>query len=470
MSASPTTQPTLVRGIGLAAAASIVVGNVIGTGVFLKARVMTCNVGSPTLVLGAWVAAGVLSLAGALAYAELAAMLPRAGGDYVYLREAYGRRWAVMYGWMQTSVGYTGSMAAKAVAFAIFLNAVTGGAIDRQFFAMSIAGHAVSFGGLQLVALLSIAGVALVNCAAVRVTGGLSIVLTAVKIGIVLAIGVGTFFFAKGDWTHFSMAASGGACEGMSAAARSGITGFGAAMLGALWAYDGWSNVALLGGEVKRPERNLPIALIGGMVVVIVLYVLVNTSYFFILTPTEVANVSASSSVATESVAHFLGPVAVSTIAASMLVSTLGSFHATVMSGSRIPYAMAKDGLFFERFGRLSARSQVPVWAILAMAVWASVLVFSGSFDTLTDYVIFGSWLFYAMTTGALFIFRRRMPDAERPYRTWGYPVVPILFLLVAGWLIVNTMWTTPAQAFMGIFLIALGLPLYWYWSRDSAP
>jgi APA family basic amino acid/polyamine antiporter len=190
----------LVRGLGLAAAASVVVGNVIGTGVFLKARVMTCNLGSPGLVLAAWVAAGLLSVAGALAYAELAAMMPHAGGDYVFLREAYGSRWASLYGWMQTAIGFTGSMAAKAAAFAIFLNVMLGGALERTYFTLALGPLRFPFGSLQVVALATIVVVTLVNFAAVSVTGGLSVVLSGLKVAIVLAIGAGTFAFATGDW------------------------------------------------------------------------------------------------------------------------------------------------------------------------------------------------------------------------------------------------------------------------------
>jgi APA family basic amino acid/polyamine antiporter len=244
------------------------------------------------------------------------------------------------------------------------------------------------------------------------------------------------------------------------------VTGFGAAMLGALWAYDGWSNVTMLAGEVKDPQRNLPRALIGGIGVVLALYLLVNTAYFYVLTPAEIASVSPVSSVAAETVRRYMGSAAVSLIAASMLASTLGSFHSTLFAGSRIPYAMAKDGLFPAAIGRLSARARVPVVAILAMSVWACLLTLSGSFDALTDYSMFGSWLFYGLATGSLFVFRRRLPNAERPYRAWGYPVLPALFLVVTAWLLVNTMWTAPVQSAMGLAIVALGLPIHEYYRR----
>jgi APA family basic amino acid/polyamine antiporter len=457
----------LVRGLSLIAAISIVVGNVIGTGVFLKARVMTCNVGTPKMVLLVYVVAGLLSLAGALTYAELAAMMPRAGGEYVFLREAYGPRWAFLYGWMSFFIGKAGSQAALGVGFAIFLNVLLGGGLSGQYFSANLLGYQVPFGHLQVVALAAIVIVTLINCAAVRVSGGVAAFLTGIKIALVLLVGVGAFLLAQGaDWSHFAMSNAGGACEGVSSSARAGFAGFGAAMLGALWAYDGWNNVTLVAGEVKDPHRNLPRALIGGMLLVSGLYIFVNFAYFYVLSPTEVANVSSSSSVATEVARRFLGPLAISLIAAALLSSTFGTLHTSILTGARVPYAMAQDRLFFRSLSKVSPRTHVPIGALIAQAIWACILTLSGSFDALTDYAIFGLWIFYALVTASVFVFRKRAAEAERPYRTWGYPVVPILFLIVAGMLLVNTVLTTPKQALTGVGLIALGLPVYWYWAR----
>jgi APA family basic amino acid/polyamine antiporter len=240
-------------------------------------------------------------------------------------------------------------------------------------------------------------------------------------------------------------------------------------MLGALWAYDGWQNVAPLAGEIRDPQRNLPRAFVGGTLVVAALYLFVNVAYYFALTPLEIASVPASSSVATEVLKRFLGPMAVSMTAVALMVSSFGSLHASVLANSRIPFAMARDGLFFRGLMRLSPRSNVPVRAILAQAIWASVLALSGSYDTLTDSVIFGSWLFYGLTTASLFVFRKRMPDAPRPYRALGYPVVPLIFLLVTAALLVNTFVAAPREALRGVALLAAGLPFYWYWSRKSS-
>ncbi len=460
---------TLIRGLGLIAAISIVIGNVIGTGVFLKARIMTCNVGSPGKVILVWIAAGVLSLAGALTYAELAAMMPRAGGEYVFIREAYGPRWGFLYGWMQVFIAKTGSQASVAVALAIFLNDLTGGALSHNFFTAPVFGYQIPFGYLQLVALSAIVIVTLINCATVSFSGNVAAFLTVIKIALVLGIGFGAFFFARGgDWAHFAMTNAGGACFGVGEAARFGIAGFGAAMLGALWGYDGWNNLTLVAGEVKNPQRNIPLALIGGMLVIITLYVFVNIAYFYALDPTRIASVPETSSVAREVALTFLGPVAISLISAALLASSVGTLHTSVLTGARVPYVMARDRLFFQNLAGLSKRTHVPIGALIVQGIWASILALSGSFDTLTNYVIFGSWIFYGLTTASVFIFRRRMPDAERPYRAWGYPVVPVLFLLVTTGLLINTLWNTTREALIGLGLIALGLPVYWYWSRHN--
>jgi APA family basic amino acid/polyamine antiporter len=450
----------LTRGVGPSAATAVNVANMIGTGVFLKTRVMTCNVGSAKTVLVVWLAAGLLSLAGTFAYSEIAAMMPEAGGDYVYLRRAYGRLVGFLYGWMAFTVARAGSQAALAVGLAIFTNVALGGALQRW--------HAGAVTGLTLVSLAAIWSVALINCASVSAGGRMALWLTLAKVGLVLCVGIGAFVFAGGDWGHLAQSGIAGSCEGVASSARGGVAGFGAAMLGALWAYDGWQNVAPLAGEIRDPQRNLPRAFVGGTLVVAALYLFVNSAYFFALTPLEVANVPASSSVATEVLKRFLGPLAVSMTAVALMVSSFGALHASVLANSRIPFAMARDGLFFQGLARLSPRSNVPVRAILAQSAWASVLALSGSYDALTDSVIFASWLFYGLVTASLFVFRKTMPNTPRPYRAWGYPVVPVMFLLVTVALLINTFVASPREAVRGAALLAAGLPLYWYWARRS--
>jgi APA family basic amino acid/polyamine antiporter len=465
-SSSAESRGELTRGVGPWAATAVNVANMIGTGIFLKTRVMTCNVGSARLVLLVWLTAGLLALAGTFAYSEISAMMPEAGGDYVYLRRAYGRLVGFMYGWVAFAVARAGSQAALAVGLAIFMNVALGGALDRWHAGAALGG---GLSGLTLTALAAIWIVALINCASVASSGRMAVALTLAKVGLVLGVGIGAFVLADGSWSHLMESGLSGSCEGVASSARGGIAGFGAAMLGALWAYDGWQNVAPLAGEVRDPQRNLPRAFVGGTLIVAALYLFVNVAYYYTLTPLQIAGVPVSSSVATEVLKRFMGPMAVSMMAVALMVSSFGALHASVLANSRIPFAMARDGLFFKSLVRLSPRTNVPIRAILAQAAWASVLAVSGSYDALTDSVIFSSWLFYGLMTAALFVFRKRMPDMPRPYRAFGYPVVPMIFLLVTAALLINTFVAAPREALRGVAVLAAGLPFYWYWSRRAA-
>ena len=472
----------LIRGLGLVAAVSVIIGNVIGTGVFLKARVMTCNVGSPEWVIAAWIAAGLLSLAGALTYAELTAMKPQAGGEYVFLRDAFGRASSFLFGWMQMFIAKPGSQAAAGMAFAIGLNDFLGNQLAYVLLKTNIAGFAVEISTLQVVAVMMIIIFTTLNCASVTVSGQIATFLTFIKIALIGFVGIGAFVWVTGDFSHFAMADAGGACEGVSDAAHFGApgytftAGFAAAMLGALWGYDGWNNLTFVAGEVKDPNRNIPLAIIGSTVLIIILYVFVHIGYFYVLDPTTIASVSKSSSVAKTVVAMFFGGdparlatgIGITIFTVGLMLSSLGTLHTSILSGSRVPYAMSRDGLMVRAFSVLSITG-VPVAALVFQGLLASILAMSGSFDTLTDYVIFGSWIFYALVTASIFVFRRRYPDAERPYRAWGYPVVPVVFLLVAAWLLINTIMTSPTQSLAGIALIILGLPVYYYFNNRSA-
>ena len=460
------TNGQLIRGLGLIAAISVNVANVIGTGVFLKARVMTCNVGTPGKALAVWLVAGLLSLAGALTYAELLAMMPRAAGEYGIMRVAYGRPWGFIYGWTQFAIARSASAAALAVGFAIFLNELLGGSLKHVYFTLHLpGGYDVPFGRLQLIALAAISVTVLINCAAVKFSGGVATVLTSVKVLLLIGVGLGAFFYGKGDWSHLTQTNVGGACEGVSIT-TGGFAGFAAAMLGALWAYDGWNNITFLAGEVKRPERNLPLGLIISMFLVMGLYLLVNLSYYHVLAPTEIANVPASLSVAAEVVRRLLGAFAVTLMAAAMMTSSFGALHASILATARVPYAMARDGLLFPALAKVSPRTRVPIRSLVVLGIWSGVLALSGSYDTLTDSAIFALTLFYAFVAGSVFIFRRRLPDAPRPYRTWGYPVVPLAFLVVTAWLILRTIWDQPKQSAIGLGLILIGLPVYLLWSK----
>ncbi|MBK7934245.1 MAG: amino acid permease [Acidobacteria bacterium] len=438
---------TLIRGLGLVAAISIIIGNVIGTGVFLKARVMTCNVGSPTWVMVAWVAAGLLSLAGALTYAELTAMKPEAAGPYAFLRDSYGKLSSFLFGWMQSFIARTGSQAGVAVVFAIALNDYLDGGLKQTLFKTNVLGYDYEVTSLQIIAVAVIAIFTTLNCLSVSLSGQIATWLTTIKIALVLFVGLGAFFLVTGgSFANFSLMNTGGTCEGVAEAVKFGsaeytfLGGFGAAMLAALWGYDGWDNLSFVAGEVKDPNRNIPIAIIGSVLLVIVLYVFASAAYFYVLDPTAIASVSKDSSVAKVVVSKFFSGdalsfgvgVAVAIFTVGLMLSSLGTLHTSILSSSRIPYAMAKDGLMFKPFSKLSVNS-VPINGVLFQGVWASILAMSGSFDALTDYVIFGSWIFYALITSSIFLFRRKYPDAPRPSRAWGYPVVPVIFFTCFG-------------------------------------
>ncbi len=453
----------LIRGLTLVDTTSLVVGTIIGTGIFLKTAVMSQNVGTPGMVLAAWVAAGVLSLAGALTYAELGALLPKAGGEYVYLRTAYGDAPAFFYGWMRFVVGSAGSIASLAAGFAIFFTSFFGLSEPWVSRELHILGRSMPwhFGPAQIVAVGVILLFSGINCARVALGGRVQSVLTFAKVLGMSAIVIGVFLFTPGV-----------AWESLPSAIRTpnltGVQAFGAAMLAALWAYDGWNNMPMAAGEVQNPQRNVPIALIGGMIVVLLIYCATNLAYFHALPIGEIASSTSASPVATKAVETFLGPIGAKFVTIAITVSIIGALNGSILTGARVPFAMARDGLFFKSIGNLSEGSRVPVLSLVIQAIWASVLALLGTFDQLTNYVIFASWIFYGMTTTAVFVLRRKMRDVDRPYKTLGYPVMPVVFVLVAIWLLINTLQTNPVEAAAGLFLIGLGLPLYLYYRRSG--
>lgn len=440
----------LVRNLTLIPATAVVLAYIIGTGVFIKARVMTCNVGTPGMVLTVWFVAGLLSLAGALVYAELSAMMPRAGGEYNFLGAAYGRPFAFMFGWSKT-LALGASNAAVAIAFTIFLNDMLGGTLSPTMVRV-----------LPVAVILTATGL---NLASVRSSASIAVGLTVVKVALVVGIAAGAFFFTDGSWDHFSQSGAAALGEGVPANARGGVGGFGAAMLGALWGYNGWAMVASVGGEVRDPSRTLPRALIGGTSIVILLYMLVNTAYFYALSPEEVAGVPATSSVAKEVASRFLGKGAAAIMAGGLMLSAFGTLHTGLLTGPRIPYALARDGLLHRRLAHINPQG-TPAASVVAIGLWSIVLTLTGTFDTLTDIYVFILWIFYGLTAAAVFVLRRKHPHAARPYRVWGYPVVPALFLLATAFLLVNTLVATPQKALAGLGLIAIGLPVYAYYAR----
>lgn len=461
-------QKGLVRGLTAIHTAALVVGIVIGTGVFLKTGVMTQDVGSPPLVMAAWIAAGALSLAGALSYAELGAMLPVAGGEYVYLKKSYGNAAAFLFGWQRFIVAGSGSNASLASGFAIFLaaflplNAVW---VRRE---VSLLGQTIDwqFGPRQLVAVGAILFLSVVNCFSVALGGKVQSALTVLKVGGIAFVVLGIFLFSgSADWSHLRTP--------VHTARWSGGAAFGTAMLAALWAYDGWNNMPMAAGEVQQPGRSIPRALIGGMLAVMAIYCLANLAYFYALPVEEVVTSNSTAHraalpVASKAASTFLGEYGGKLVAVAFVFSAFGALNGAILSNARVPYAMARDGLFFAKMADLSESTRVPVWSLGVQAVWSSLLAVSGTFDQLTDSLLFASWIFYGLVTSSVFVLRRKMPDAPRPYRTLGYPVVPAVFVLVSAWLVVNTLVEKRIESVTGLVLILAGLPLFfWFRSRS---
>ena len=457
----------LVRALSLADASALVVGTVIGTGVFLKAAPMAQAVGSPMWVLLAWVAAGLLSLAGALTYAELSSMMPEAGGEYVYLRKSYGELWAFLFGWQRFIVAGSASIASLGVGFSIFLSTVL--PLEQVWLEsdFKLLGQAIhwQFGLKQVVAVSVIALLTGINCLSVSFGGRVHVILTLLKISGIAFIVFGIFIFSGGT-TWSNLAAP-------SQSKWNGLSAFGIAMLAALWGYDGWNNMPMAAGEVRDPGRNIPRALILGMLTVMAIYCSLNLAYFYALPFDQVARSSSTKyrdalPVAALASQTFLGEYGSRIVAIVFMVSALGALNGSILSNSRVPFAMARDGLFFKSFGRLSASTRVPVVCLVVQGFWASVLAISGTFDQLTDCLLFASWIFYALVTSSVFILRHKFPDMDRPYRTWGYPFVPLVFVLVAAWLIINTLFSKRVESITGLALMAVGLPLYWYFRRAN--
>ena len=456
----------LIRGLTLTGTTALV----IGTGVFLKASVMAQEVGTPMLVLAAWVAAGLLSLAGALTYAELGAMLPHAGGEYVYLRHSYGEASAFLFGWQRFIVAGSASIASLGAGFAIFLSTFVPLNYVWAEHKFTLLNQTINwqFGLKQVVAVAVILLLSGINCLAVAFGGKVQSALTVLKVaGLGIVIG-GVFFFAP-TVTWANLATPRGT------PGWSGLALFGTAMLAALWPYDGWSNMPMAAGEVQNPGRNIPRALIGGMVAVMVIYCLANLAYFYALPFGEVATSNSTKyrdalPVAAKAAQSFLGESGGRLVAITFVISALGALNGSILSNARVPYAMARDGKFFASLAHVSAKTRVPVTSIMVQAVWSSVLALSGTFDQLTDCLLFASWIFYGLVTSSVFVLRRKMPDAPRPYKTLGYPVIPLIFVLVALWLIINTLVNRPVESVAGLVLIVLGLPLYFYYRRGRPP
>jgi APA family basic amino acid/polyamine antiporter len=444
----------LVRGLGFIDATSLVIGSIIGTGIFLKTPIMAQTGGSPLYVLLAWLVAGLLSCAGALAYAELGGMFHQTGGEYVYLKEAYGPLPSFMYGWQRFWIGSPGTIAAYSVGAATFLCA-----LSPMSFIGGKVGLAVAF----------VIFFSLLNCLAITFGGKVQSVLTFIKVFLVGGIIIGILFASgSGSWLNLSSPVGSGTWPGFSA--------FGVAMLAALWAYDGWNNLPMVSGEVKNPQRNIPLSLIIGILLILLIYMLANLAYFYALPFAEVLNANSTAypdalPVATKAVQTFMGPIAITFLSLAFAISALGAMNGSILASARVPFAMAEDSLFPKWLANINSKTKVPILSVLVQCLWSCILAMSGTFDQLTDYVVFASWIFYAAATFGVIIFRRKFPDMPRPYKTVGYPVVPIIFIGASLFLLVNTLITSPKQSGIGLIIILAGLPVYFYfhhWKKKS--
>ena len=442
--------PQLRRDLGIWGAAAIVVGTVIGSGIFLVPKTMIQKVGSVETVFLVWIAAGILSLAGALTYAELAASISEAGGEYVYLREAYGPFFGFLYGWTQTWVAKSGSIATLATGFFLYL-ANFFPSLETVIWGTGEGIWRVELRIGQLAAMAIIAGLGVLNYFGVKVGGNLQVVVTVIKVACILAI------------IAIGLTATQGTSANLSTffPAAGGFVGFFGAMVAALWAYDGWNNVTMVASEIKNPQRNLPLALTAGTLAVVVLYLLTNLAYFYVLSAADVAS---SDRVAATMMRRVLGEGGAAAVSIAAMISIFAAINGSILTGSRVPYAMAADRLFFPAISKVHAEHRTPANAILLLSGWSCLLVLSGRYNELFELVIFASWILYAMATASVIVLRKKRPDLPRPYRTIGYPVVPILFVLVALCLLGNTFVDSPRQSLLGLVLISTGFPFYFYW------
>ena len=461
-------QGQLVRSITLGAATILVVSSVIGSGVYKKVAPMSAELLSPDLVLWAWVLAGVISLCGALSNAEIAGMMADSGGEYVYFKKIYGRFMAFMWGWSTFAVIKTASVAGIAYVFSQSFNAIfplphLPESIEQLKFLIF---KPFENAGVKALTIALIVSLTFLNTRGLKGAAALSTWITRLVIvglvGIVvsgLAFGGGSFEnfrtpatnYVQREWTDISF-----------------IKAMFTALLAAFWAYEGWNTVGFIGGEIKNPNRNLPLALFAGMTIIIGAYAIVNFTYLYVLPIDQLIGVHAAKNqiAAVEVVRHFAGGVGATLISIVILITTLGCTNATILMPPRVYYAMAKDRLFFPRAAEIHPKYNTPNPALWIQGIWACLLVMSGSFDQITDMLIFAAFFFYGATAFGVFILRVREPNAERPYKVWGYPVVPALFVLFCVTLIIVTCFTHPREAGLGVVLMLTGVPLYFWWSR----
>lgn len=455
-------QTSLARRLTLTNAITVVIGSVIGSGIFLTPQNVAANLDIPGLMIGVWVLTGLLTLAGALTNAEVASLIPEAGGQYVFFRVTFGQLTAFLYGWTTFIVYQTGSIAAIAVAFAKYF----GYFVDLPHFGpeleawqLPLIGNIFPLKdiGVTMMAIGAIVTVTTINYFGVQFGGMIQNVFTFLKVLAIGAIIVLSFTSGKGSVEHFfplwGMPSSGAL-----------LASVGVAMIATLWSYDGWNSLTFLAGEVIEPQKNIPRALIVGTLIVIVIYVSTNMAYLYIL---PIGQIAQSKLVAADVMNVIFYGWGGAIISAMVMISTFGTVNASSMTTARVFYAMAKDKMFFKRMGEVHPKFRTPAKSLVVQGTWASILCLTGTYDQIFTYVIFAGWIFYALGAAAVFILRVKQPNAVRAYTVPFYPVIPILFIAVATWFVYNTIVQQTADSMVGLLLLIAGIPFYLYWQKQ---
>lgn len=457
--------PGLLRQLSLFDSIMIIVGIVIGSGIFLTTGIMAKTIPSPGLILLAWVVGGLLTLAGALTYAELGASFPQAGGQYVYLREAYSPMVAFLFGWIFFLVYMTGGIAALALAFAEYFGrffpffSIQNSIFSTEFTLFHHVFH-YSFSMGQLVGMGVIVILSVVNYIGVGPGKTIQNLFTVLKIGTLMVIVVLGFTLGRGNAVELSFHPQG--FQGLEL-----LMGLGVALVAVSWAFDGWNNINFVAGEIRNPQKTLPWALIWGTLIVTLLYVLINYIYLYALPVKEIIGVVP---IAEKAASALWGASTASLISAAVIISTFSSLNGSILAGPRVYYAMAKDGLFFRKVAQVHPRFHTPGFAILIQAVWSSILTALGTFEQVFTFAMFVAILFWIAAVFSVFTLRKKFPHSHRPYKTWGYPVVPTLFILASTGILLNTLIKKPVESLAGLGFTALGIPVYHYWKKRRIP
>ncbi len=464
-------QGQLVRSLGLMSVFFLVISSVIGSGVYKKVAPMAEVLQSPGLVLLAWALAGVLTLFGTLSNAEVASMLADSGGEFVYYKKIYNRFFAFLYGWSNFTAIRSASIASIAYVFSQSFNSLVPlPTLSSEWSSVTMLGFLTPFDnfGVKILTIALVVGLSYINYIGLKLGENFSKLILYIVISSLFIIIVLGFTMGDGSWSNIQTNASNYVPHSWTDSVF--IKSLFAALLSAFWAYEGWSTIGYLGGEIKNPQRNLPLALIFGVLFVMAVYLAVNFTYLYVMPIDQLVDNqhSQNSIAAVVVVKHILGNAGGLVISLLILITTLGCTNTTILAAPRLYFAMAKEGLFFKSAGNLHPKYNTPSTAFVFQAVVVSLLIISGSFDQLTDMLIFASFIFYGATTLGVFILRKKMPNAPRPYKTWGYPIVPAIFILFCVALLIITFASKPREAMMGLVLMLLGVPFYFYWKRAN--